>query len=178
MKATKLLKSQHRDAEKIFGELEKGRAANAPERVQKLVEALSAHMVIEQEIFYPAVKALKPDLVLEGFEEHAAAQTGMERLLLTDAADESFAARVTTLKEMISHHVEEEEETLFPAVEREMEASELNELGDQMKARFDELIGTEELREVLDRAEEIQPMPVEFVGAEQERLESRTPRQF
>ena len=79
MKATQLLKSQHRAAAKIFGELEKGRAASAQARVQELVTSLGAHMVIEQELFYPAVKGIKPDLVLESFEEHAGAQTMMER---------------------------------------------------------------------------------------------------
>jgi hemerythrin superfamily protein len=175
MKATQLLKSQHRAAEKLFGELEKGRPAAAPARVQELVSSLGAHMVIEQELFYPAVKQFKPDLVLESFEEHAAAQVGMERLLLTDPQDESFIARVTTLKEMIQHHVEEEEEDLFPRVEKKMEAAELIALGARMKARYDELVGEEDLRETLDRAEEEQPMPVHFGEAHTDRGAAETP---
>ena len=95
MKATQLLKSQHREAAKIFSELEKGRAANAAERVQSLVTKLGAHMVIEQELFYPTVKSIKPALVLESFEEHAGAQAMMERLLQTEPEDESFKARLT-----------------------------------------------------------------------------------
>jgi len=162
MKATQLLRSQHREAEKVFGKLEKGRATSAPQRVRKLCTSLSAHMVIEQELFYPAVKAIRPELVLESFEEHAGAQTMMERLLRTDSDDESFRARVTTLKEMIQHHVEEEEQDLFPAVEKKMKVDELNALGSRMKARFDELVDNE-LRETLDKAEELQPMPVELV---------------
>lgn len=164
MKATQLLKSQHRAAAKIFGELEKGRATNAQARVQELVASLSAHMVIEQELFYPAVKEIKPDLVLESFEEHAATQFGMERLLRTKPENESFAARVTTLREMIRHHVEEEESDLFPKVEKQMKAAELQTLGELMKARFDQLVGTNDLRRTLDTAEEEQPMPVEFDG--------------
>ena len=119
MKATQLLKSQHREAARIFAELEKGRAANAAERVQSLVTKLGAHMVIEQELFYPTVKSIKPALVLESFEEHAGAQVMMERLLLTEPEDESFKARLTTLKEMIQHHVEEEEATSSQPSRRE-----------------------------------------------------------
>jgi hemerythrin superfamily protein len=162
MKATQLLRSQHRAVAKIFGDLEKGRAANAPARVKELVSSLSAHMVIEQELFYPVVKAIKPDLVLESFEEHAAAQFGMERLLRTAPDDESFVARVTTLKEMIEHHVEEEQEDLFPRVEKKMKTAELEALGERMKARFDELVGREDLRHTLAVAEEEQPMPAEL----------------
>jgi hemerythrin superfamily protein len=162
MKATQLLESQHRAAAKIFGELEKGKGGSAPPRVHELVSSLSAHMVIEQELFYPAVKDIKPDLVLESFEEHAAAQVMMERLLLTKPEDESFPARVTTLKEMIQHHVKEEEESLFPKVEKKMEATELEALGKRMKARFDELVAADNIRGSLDMAEEEQPMPVEF----------------
>jgi hemerythrin superfamily protein len=161
MKATQLLKSQHREVAKIFGELEKGRGANAMDRVQKLVTSLGAHMVIEQELFYPAVKSIKPDLVLESFEEHAGAQAMIERLLRTKPDDESFKARVTTLKELIEHHVEEEESDLFPAVEKKMDPADLNGLGAQMKARFDELVSDSGMRETLDRAEQEQPMPLD-----------------
>jgi hemerythrin superfamily protein len=159
MKATQLLRSQHRDAKKLLVALEKGESASQA-TVEKLVKALGAHMVIEQEIFYPAVKSLKPDLVLEAFEEHAGAQTMMERLLKTEPGDESFTARVTTLKEMIQHHVDEEEEDLFPKVEKQMETAELDALGEQMKSRFDE-VEAKGFRPALDMAEEEQPMPVE-----------------
>jgi hemerythrin superfamily protein len=162
MKATQLLKTQHRAVAKIFAELEKGRASNAAGRVRELVTNLGAHMVIEQELFYPVVKAIKPDLVLESFEEHAAAQFGIERLLRTKSDDESFIARVTTLKEMIEHHVEEEEKDLFPKVEKKIKLAELQALGERMKARFDQLVSGEDLRETLDMAEEEQPMPAQF----------------
>jgi hemerythrin-like domain-containing protein len=159
MKATQLLRSQHRDAKKILVALEKGKSTSKA-TVEKLVTALGAHMVIEQEIFYPAVKAIKPDLVLESFEEHAGAQSMMERLLKTEPGDESFTARVTTLKELIQHHVDEEEEDLFPKVEKQMETAALNTLGAQMKSRFDE-VEAKGFRPALDLAEEEQPMPAE-----------------
>ncbi len=162
MKATQLLKQQHKAAKKVFLALEKGRAPAAPDRVKELVASLGAHMVIEQELFYPAVKAIKPDLVLESFEEHAAAQFGMERLLKTDPDDESFIPRVTTLKEMLEHHVEEEEESLFPAVEKKMKASELEALGKVMKERFDELLAKDDPRGTLETAEMEQPMPAQL----------------
>lgn len=136
MKATDLLKKQHRTVEAIFKKLESGKSDPSP-LLEKLSNALAAHMAIEQEIFYPAVRAIDEDLVLEGFEEHSMAELCLKRLLATDPADPSFAARVTTCKELISHHVEEEEDDLFPKVEKKLGDEKLAAMGLEMKARFD-----------------------------------------
>ncbi len=60
--------------------------------------------------------------------------------MATDPVEEFFQARVTALKELIEHHVEEEEGELFPAVEKKMDGDRLNELGKAMKAAFDEAV--------------------------------------
>jgi hemerythrin-like domain-containing protein len=138
MKATTLLEHQHRKVEAIFKKLEGGKG-DAQTLVVALANDLAAHMVIEQEIFYPAVKSVKKDLVLESYEEHAIAQFALKRLLETKPASASFQARVVALKELIEHHVEEEESDLFPEVEEKM-VDELDELGRTMKARFDEVV--------------------------------------
>jgi hemerythrin superfamily protein len=139
MKATSLLESQHRKVEALFKKLSGGRAEHAPV-LEELANNLAAHMAIEQELFYPRVKQADSDLVNEAYEEHAVAELALKRLLKTDPEDESFQARVTTLQELIEHHVEEEEKELFPKVEKAMDADELAELGKLMKARFDEVI--------------------------------------
>ncbi len=97
MKATELLKHQHDEVKAIFKQLE-GKADHAKARVEKLANSLSAHMVIEQELFYPAVFEADEDLVLESYEEHAVARFALKRLLKTEPSDETFAAKVTTLK--------------------------------------------------------------------------------
>lgn len=138
MKATELLEKQHRKVEGLFEKIESGKGDKRA-LVQELAQNLVAHMVIEQEIFYPAVKQVKEDLVLESFEEHAIARFALVRLVKTEADDVSFSARVTALKEIIEHHVEEEEEELFPQVEKAM-GDRLLALGERMKARFEEAL--------------------------------------
>ena len=138
MKATTLLEKQHRTVESIFKKLEAGKSAPAP-LLERLSNALAAHMAIEQELFYPAVRRVDEDLVLEAFEEHSLAEIGLKRLLATDPAHPSFAARVTACRELIEHHVEEEETELFPKVEKKLGDAKLMELGKVMKARFDEV---------------------------------------
>ena len=137
MKATSLLEKQHRKVESLFKQLEGGKSEPAL-LVAELANELAAHMAIEQELFYPAVRQIKEDLILESFEEHAIAELALKRLLSTSPEDVSFKARVTALKELIQHHVEEEEEELFPAVEKAIGDERLTELGRSMKAEFEQ----------------------------------------
>lgn len=136
MKATDLLKQQHRTVEALFAKIEAGDSS----ALQDLASALAAHMAIEQDIFYPAVSEVDEDTVLESFEEHSVAEVALKRALATDPEDDSFDARVKVLKELIAHHVEEEEEELFPEVEKSLGKAELERLGEDMEARFDEVL--------------------------------------
>ncbi len=138
MKATSLLESQHRKVEALFKKLESGRSEPEPV-LEELSNSLAAHMAIEQDIFYPAVKEVDDDLVNESFEEHSLAEVALKRLLATPPSDEAFKARVIALKELIEHHVGEEEEELFPEVEKALGDEALADLGKTMKARFDEV---------------------------------------
>jgi hemerythrin superfamily protein len=139
MKATSLLESQHRKVEALFKKLEAGRS-DPGAVLKELANSLAAHMAIEQDIFYPRIKEVESDLVNESYEEHALAELALKRLLMTDPEEESFQARVTTLEELIEHHVEEEEQELFPKVEKALQEQELAQLGKAMKARFDEVL--------------------------------------
>jgi hemerythrin-like domain-containing protein len=138
MNAISLLKNQHRKVEALFKKLEGGRSD--PQTVmEELSNSLAAHMAIEHEFFYPGVKEVDEEMVNESFEEHSLAEVALKRLLATDPEDEAFAARVTALKELIQHHVEEEEQELFPEVEKAVSEETLNEMGKLMKRRFDEV---------------------------------------
>ena len=139
MKATELLKTQHRKVEALFKRIEAGRS-DSEALVKELAARLGAHMVIEETIFYPAIKGIKEGLVLESYEEPDVPPFAIRNLLATRQSAESFAARVTTLKELIDHYVEEEEEKLFPKVEKRLAAENLEELGAKMKAAFEALV--------------------------------------
>jgi len=135
MKATALLKKQHDEVRTIFKLLEKGNG-HSSELLTKLANSLAAHMVIEQELFYPAVLKVKEDLILESYEEHEVARFALKRLIKTKPADRTFKAKVTTLKEIIEDHAKEEENELFPAAEKALGASSET-LCSKMKTLFD-----------------------------------------
>jgi hemerythrin-like domain-containing protein len=138
MKATSLLENQHRKVEALLKKLETGVADHAAV-LQELANSLAAHMAIEQDIFYPAIKRLNDDLVNESYEEHALAEVALKRLLATDPEDDEFRARAIALKDLLQHHVEEEEDELFPAVHQALDKEALEQLGHTMLKRYDEL---------------------------------------
>jgi hemerythrin-like domain-containing protein len=138
MNAISLLKTQHRKVEALFKKLEGGRSD--PQTVlEELANSLAAHMAIEHEFFYPGVKEVDDEVINEAYEEHSLAELALKRLLSTDPEDEAFDARVTALKELIEHHVEEEEQELFPKVEKALSEETLNAMGKAMKPRFEEV---------------------------------------
>ena len=135
MKATALLTKQHQEVRAIFKQLEKGNGQSKA-LLDKLATNLAAHRVIEQELFYPAVLKVNEDLILESYEEHEVARFALKRLMAPGVTDRTFKAKVTTLKEIIEDHMEEEEGDLFPASEKALgDASE--DLCTRMKARFE-----------------------------------------
>jgi iron-sulfur cluster repair protein YtfE (RIC family) len=139
MKATSLLQTQHQEVRAIFEAIESG-DGELGELVEKLADALVAHMAIEQQLFYPAIKSIDEDHVLESYEEHAAAEVALKRVLMTDFLDRSFKAKVSVLKELLFHHLDEEEKELFPKVEQALGAEKLETLGNEMATHYQEVL--------------------------------------
>jgi hypothetical protein len=100
---------------------------------------LAAHMAIEQQLFYPAVRELDPELVDESYEEHAIAELELKRCLDALRRPEGLRIRVQVLRELIEQHMYVEETELFPAVARAMDQQAMDALGDEMVLVFDEM---------------------------------------
>ncbi len=137
-----LLRNDHKEVEKLFTQFEKlGDSAYKTKRklVDQMIVALAQHAAIEEQHFYPAVRAVLPDVeddVLEGLEEHHVVKWTLSELEGMDPKAERFDAKVTVLMESVRHHVEEEESEMFPAVREAMGRKALADLGATMeKAR-------------------------------------------
>jgi hemerythrin-like domain-containing protein len=141
VEATKLLKQQHDEVKDLFKQFEE---AEEPGEKQELFEQIAddfaAHGEIEEKIFYPAVYVgqLKEKLQ-EAVEEHLVAKRVVADLLDMEPSDEQFEAKMKVLKELIEHHVEEEEGELFPLVRQSFAREELDALGQQMEQMFTQL---------------------------------------
>jgi iron-sulfur cluster repair protein YtfE (RIC family) len=133
MKATDLLKKQHKKVKDALTEMSEAPKVDV-KKLRQVADELVAHMVIEEHLFYPAVKKVDKDIVIESFEEHAVARFELTRALAAKGEDQT--ARVKVLKELIEHHVKEEEDELFPKVDRALTSTANESLGTKMEVMF------------------------------------------
>ena len=126
MDAITLLKNDHKTVKALFKRYENaGRGALVEKReiVDLIIEELSRHAAIEEQLFYPVARLTVPDtddIALESIEEHHIVKWLLSELEHTDPTDERFDAKVTVLIEQVRHHVEEEEHDFFPKVRNEL----------------------------------------------------------
>ena len=140
MDAIALLKADHDKVKKLLNELETTTERGVKTRSELFATIkgeLTVHEIIEEEIFYPELKAHPKarDIVLEGFEEHHVVDVLMGELEQLDVTDESWGAKAIVMKENIEHHIEEEEGEMFAKARQVFDRAELNDLGERMAAR-------------------------------------------
>ncbi len=140
--AVSLLKADHREVERLFGQFEKARDESRKQQLaRRICLELRVHSQIEEELVYPTARAfLKDDeIVNEALVEHQAAKDLIEQIESMTPPDEMFEAKLLVLKEQIEHHVQEEETQFFPQIQKtEMD---LKGVGDQLRTRKAELMG-------------------------------------
>ena len=135
-----LLKNDHKEIRRTFEAFEKaGENAVATKQrlVDKMIELLTVHTYLENEVMYPRVRELLPDLeddILESYEEHHVADVLVFELSGMKAADERFTAKTTVLMENVRHHMEEEEQEWFPQVREGLGRKALQEIGAEMES--------------------------------------------
>ena len=136
-----LLKNDHKEIRKAFAAFQKAEdnAKAKGKLVDKIIELLTVHTYIENEVMYPRVRDLLPDLeedVLESYEEHHVADGLVMELAAMKPDDERFTAKTTVLIENVTHHMDEEEQDWFPKVRGGLGRKMLQELGaDMIKAK-------------------------------------------
>ena len=132
-----LLKQDHKEVKKVFRDFERaGEDEKAKgQLVKQMIELLTVHTYLENELMYPEVRKLLPDLeddVLESYEEHHVADVLCMELYSMKPSDERFDAKTTVLIENVRHHIEEEEQEWFPKVREGLGRKQLAELGERM----------------------------------------------
>lgn len=134
-----MLKDDHQKIRKAFKDFENaGENAHATKGkiVDRIIELLTVHTYLENEVMYPRVRALLPDLeddVLESYEEHHVADLLVVELAGLRPDAERFDAKTTVLIENVTHHIEEEEQEWFPKVREGLGRKALQEIGAEMQ---------------------------------------------
>jgi hemerythrin superfamily protein len=146
--ATALLAKDHKDVKALFRRYEKlvkaeADAGEREELASQICEMLTVHTTVEEEIFYPAVRAAQvdADLLDEAAVEHASAKDLIAQIRSMDPDDDLYDAKVTVLGEYVNHHAEDEEGEMFPKARRAK--VDLEGLGEQIKSRKQALQSSE-----------------------------------
>ena len=140
MDALTLLKKDHTKVKELFKEVEAlgERASAGRERLFKEIDdELTLHAEVEEKIFYPSFKQHAEDSeereeVAEAYEEHALVKTLIGELEGLDSKDEQYKAKLNVLMELVKHHADEEEKTMFKMAREIFDKSELEELGERI----------------------------------------------
>ncbi len=134
-----LLKKDHQEIRRAFTAFEKAGEKAYVEKgrlVDRIIELLTVHTYLENEVMYPRVRALLPDLeddVLESYEEHHVADVLVMELVGMKPDHERFVAKTTVLIENVRHHMDEEEDEWFPQVREGLGRKTLQEIGAEME---------------------------------------------
>ncbi|HVH41434.1 MAG TPA: hemerythrin domain-containing protein [Labilithrix sp.] len=138
MNAVDLLKEQHREVNQLFTRFERAKRSDEKQKIfLDLAARLVAHDAIEREIFYPACERVlgKSEPLMEGIAEHGLMEFSIFR---ADKARDSepFDYLVTVLREIVQHHIEEEESEILPEAASHMGEDMLEALGKTMTKRY------------------------------------------
>jgi hemerythrin superfamily protein len=141
MKATELLTQQHREVSALFKAIEAAKDDDGKKKqlFLELASNLVAHDGIERDIFYPACEDAMglSDELGEALVEHGIIEFALYQS--TEAMEEDdFDFKVKVLKEMVEHHVEEEEQEFFPKVEKALGDDSLELLAEEMSEAFED----------------------------------------
>jgi hemerythrin-like domain-containing protein len=135
MDAFNLLKTDHEKVAELFDQLESSNGKAKLQVFAQIKTELELHTHIEETIFYPALEDPKQthELVLEAYEEHDVVKKLLKELSKAKTANEEWEAQAKVLRENVEHHVEEEENELFPKTRAALSQEEIDTLGEQME---------------------------------------------
>jgi hemerythrin superfamily protein len=134
-----VLKDDHKNIKRLFREFQSagdGAKGHKADLVTRILAELTVHTYLENEIMYPEVRKLLPDLeddILESYEEHHVADVLCFELAAMSPDDDHFDAKVTVLIENVEHHIEEEEQEWFPKVREGLGRKQLQDIGQRMQ---------------------------------------------
>ena len=141
MNVLKILKKDHSAVQNLFGKFDRaGKSAHdkKSELFAKIRRDLQVHSRAEEEIFYPALKALNGEgrrLISEAIKEHKDVDELLTQISRLKPTDNNFGEKMETLIENVDHHVEEEEGEIFRFAEENFSDEQLEELGQLTEER-------------------------------------------
>ncbi len=142
--ACAFLDQQHNEVDELFSKFEDADGGEGGRRIfDQIRDKLRVHAQIEEEIFYPPIKNAKAKTtgaeIAEAVEEHYQIKLIINDIDTTRPRGDVFKGKMKVLKEDVQHHVGEERDTVFPDARKYLGEERLEELGDQLRARAEQL---------------------------------------
>ena len=157
-----ILADQHTEVDDLIEKLESKRG-NRGQLFTELADKLAAHAGVEEKIFYPRVMHKDTEEMLqEAVEEHLAVKRLLADMLALDIEEDEdeFDAKLSVLKEQVSHHAHEEEEgKLFPILRKLLDAEDRAAIGNDVLALFEQLMEQQPRQHVPDEIGEAAHLP-------------------
>lgn len=146
--AITMLKADHATLKRLLRELSETSERATKQRellVERIEREVKMHAQVEEEVFYPAFKAATrgeeaEEMFYEAAEEHHIVDMVLPALKAANPKSHEFGAKAKVLKDLIEHHVREEETEMFVEARERFSEEQLRELGDLMQARKDALL--------------------------------------
>ena len=142
--AIKMLQDDHNSVRILFGsfhQIPAGQGDQAATTAAQIASLLKTHTALEEELVYPVLAELAPEMVDEAKDEHDEAKRLLSEIEKTDSGtDGKLSALLTELQAAFTAHVEKEEDTVFPLLTEKLGVSQLEELGRVMLGRQQELL--------------------------------------
>jgi len=137
--ALELLTAQHDEIDTLISELATSTSPSARNQtINLVVEKLTLHLALEQELFYPAVaSALSAEVREELRAEHVEIKRILADMLWLQSEDARFARKLTALESLVAWHSTWQEDELFVTTAETMTPDQLADLGAQLNAWID-----------------------------------------
>jgi hemerythrin superfamily protein len=140
LRATTLLKKDHRAVSGLFWAIQQTTNPSIRKSIfNEIRTQLDMHAEVEEEIFYPAVRNIYTSVaeqqVDEAKHEHQKITDLLHDVSIIDPSSFSFMSKINELKQTVEHHVDEEENEMFPLAQHNMSSEELDHLGKQIHDR-------------------------------------------
>lgn len=137
---TLLLKADHRHVERLMQDIEQAEPAERAPLVDELATALAAHMQLEEDVLYPVIaEALGEKEAKSADSEHELAKVGLSKVIELSPDGPGFVAALDMLRAGITHHVQEEESSIFPELDEKLGEDRRTNLDQAMDRRRTEL---------------------------------------
>ena len=117
--AVELLEEDHKKVKSLFKKFDSASDDEEKEEIADQIDLeLRVHSMIEEEILYPAMKDVDSEIVAESFEEHGVVEQLLDELATMDLSSDQFEAKFKVMQENVEHHIEEEEDEMFPQAKK------------------------------------------------------------